>query len=93
MEKYLDLDVTQASSFYTQEEYNSVRKDIIAAHQLLRSKQGSGNDFLGWLDLPVEYDKKRAHRYFDCWKKDSVTVSGSFSYWYRWILFRGKGSD
>ena len=58
MEKYLDLDVTQASSFYTQEEYNSVRKDIIAAHQLLRSKQGSGNDFLGWLDLPVEYDKK-----------------------------------
>ncbi len=58
MEKYLDLDVTQASSFYTQEEYNSVRKDIIAAHQLLRSKQGAGNDFLGWLDLPVEYDKK-----------------------------------
>ena len=58
MEKYLDLDVTQASSFYTQEEYNSVRKDIIAAHQLLRSNQGSGNDFLGWLDLPVEYDKK-----------------------------------
>ncbi len=58
MEKYLDLDVTQASSFYTQEEYNSVRKDIIAAHQLLRSKQGAGNNFLGWLDLPVEYDKK-----------------------------------
>lgn len=58
MEKYLDLDVTQASSFYIQEEYNSVRKDIIAAHQLLRSKQGAGNDFLGWLDLPVEYDKK-----------------------------------
>ena len=28
-----------------------------SARQLLLSKQGAGNDYLGWIDLPVDYDK------------------------------------
>lgn len=28
-----------------------------AAHELVRTKSGAGSDFLGWLDLPVNYDK------------------------------------
>ncbi|MDE5545991.1 MAG: glucose-6-phosphate isomerase, partial [Anaeroplasmataceae bacterium] len=43
---------------FNEKEYDSVKNDILAAHQLLRSKQGAGNDYIGWLDLPVEYDKK-----------------------------------
>ncbi|MDE7384239.1 MAG: glucose-6-phosphate isomerase [Anaeroplasmataceae bacterium] len=58
MEKYLDLDISQTKPFFNEKEYDSVKKDILAAHQLLRSKQGAGNDYIGWLDLPVEYDKK-----------------------------------
>lgn len=58
MKKFLNLDVSQTSQFYSKEEYDSVKTEILAAHKLLRSKQGAGNDFLGWLDLPVEYDKK-----------------------------------
>ena len=58
MEKYLDLDISQTKPFFKDKEYESVRKDILAAHKLLRSKQGAGNDYIGWLDLPVEYDKK-----------------------------------
>ncbi|MBD5390866.1 glucose-6-phosphate isomerase [bacterium] len=58
MEKYLDLDISQTKSFFNSKEYESTKKDILAAHKLLRSKQGAGNDFLGWLDLPVEYNKE-----------------------------------
>ena len=58
MEKYLDLDISQTKPFFNEKEYESVKKDILAAHKLLRSKQGAGNDYIGWLDLPIEYDKK-----------------------------------
>ena len=58
MEKYLDLDISQTKPFFNEKEYSAVQKDILAAHKLLRSKQGAGNDYIGWLDLPVEYDKK-----------------------------------
>lgn len=57
MEKYLELDITQAKPFFEEKEYKAIAKEITAAHSLLRSKKGAGNDFLGWLDLPVEYDK------------------------------------
>ncbi|MDE6656350.1 MAG: glucose-6-phosphate isomerase [Anaeroplasmataceae bacterium] len=57
MEKYLDLDISQTKPFFKEKEYESVQKDILAAHKLLRSKQGAGNDYIGWLDLPVDYDK------------------------------------
>ena len=29
-----------------------------AAHEIVRSGKGAGSDFLGWLDLPVNYDKE-----------------------------------
>ncbi|MCM1131525.1 MAG: glucose-6-phosphate isomerase [Roseburia sp.] len=58
MEKYLDLDISQTKPFFNEKEYSAVQKDIVAAHKLLRSKKGAGNDYIGWLDLPVDYDKK-----------------------------------
>ena len=32
----------------------AVEKEVAAAHNTLTEKNGPGNDFLGWLDLPVE---------------------------------------
>ncbi len=32
------------------------------AHSMLHEKTGAGNDFLGWIDLPVEYDKDEFER-------------------------------
>lgn len=32
------------------------------AHQMLHDKTGAGNDFLGWIDLPVDYDKEEFSR-------------------------------
>ena len=35
---------------------------IAGAHETLVNKSGAGNDFLGWIDLPVDYDKAEFDR-------------------------------
>ncbi|MGN0557624.1 MAG: glucose-6-phosphate isomerase [Acutalibacteraceae bacterium] len=46
-----------AAPFIAQHEYDAIKPQVKAAHELLESRQGPGNDFLGWIDLPVDYDK------------------------------------
>ncbi len=62
MKKYLKLDISQTKSFYSEEEFLEIAKEIEAAHALLRAKTGAGNDYLGWLDLPVAYDQEEVQR-------------------------------
>lgn len=50
-------DYSKALSFISEEEVELIRPQVEAAKELLISKKGAGNDFLGWLDLPVDYDK------------------------------------
>ena len=40
----------------------AVEKDIFAAHQTLTEGSGEGNDFLGWLELPVEKETEEIRR-------------------------------
>ena len=54
-EKYL-------SDFITEEEINCLAPSAIEAHQRLINSTGAGNDFLGWLNLPVNYDKEEFAR-------------------------------
>ncbi len=48
--------------FISDEEYQAIAPQISAAHDLLHSKTGLGNDFTGWVDLPVDYDKEEFER-------------------------------
>ena len=50
------------SSFVTDEEIFSFQDKITAAHAALHNKTGVGNDFTGWVDLPVDYDKEEFDR-------------------------------
>lgn len=43
-------------------EVDNMRPHIMAAHQMLHEKTGAGNDFLGWIDLPIAYDKNEFER-------------------------------
>jgi len=43
-------------------EVDYMQAHVNAAHELLNSKTGAGNDFLGWVDLPVNYDKDEFNR-------------------------------
>lgn len=51
-----------ADKFINSHELDAVRAQITAVHQLLTTKSGLGNDFLGWVDLPVNYDKEEFER-------------------------------
>ena len=39
-----------------------LKAQVEAAHKTLHEKTGLGNDFLGWADLPVNYDKEEFER-------------------------------
>ena len=55
--KSLGFDYSKAMAFFSQEEFNAMRDYVKVAHDMLHNKTGLGNDFLGWVDLPVNYDK------------------------------------
>ncbi len=46
-----------AESFIEKEKLEAIGEEIKSAHEALHNATGKGNDFLGWVDLPVNYDK------------------------------------
>lgn len=51
-----------AQSIVTPEDINAIAEKSVAAMDTLMNKTGEGNDFLGWIDLPTEYDKEEFER-------------------------------
>lgn len=51
-----------AADFLRENDLKGLEQQVEAAHKLLADKSGLGNDFLGWLDLPVDYDKEEFSR-------------------------------
>lgn len=51
-----------ALDFVRQEEIDFMKPSIEMAHNLLHTKKGPGNEFLGWVDLPQNYDKEEFDR-------------------------------
>ena len=49
----IKLNDKYVSTFISSHEYTHIQSQITTAAKLLREKNGAGNDFLGWLDLPV----------------------------------------
>lgn len=39
------------------EELKAIEPEVLRAHNLLHNATGAGADFLGWVDLPIQYDK------------------------------------
>ena len=56
------FDYSKASGFVSEGEIKNMQKLAEAAKETLVSKSGAGNDFLGWIDLPVDYDKEEFAR-------------------------------
>ena len=50
------------AGFVRDAEFSAIWPQVQAAHDLLESRTGPGNDFLGWVDLPVNYDKEEFAR-------------------------------
>ncbi|MEE1242856.1 glucose-6-phosphate isomerase [Frisingicoccus sp.] len=56
------FDYSKTSSFIREGEVELMKKLVEDAKEVLVSKSGAGNDFLGWIDLPVDYDKEEYAR-------------------------------
>lgn len=48
--------------FICDDELFSIKNDVVKAVNTLKNRNGKGNDFLGWIDLPVNYDKDEFSR-------------------------------
>lgn len=57
MRKGLSLDLSKVEPFLEETEIDRMESMVKAVHEDLHNRTGAGSDFLGWVDLPVNYDK------------------------------------
>ena len=60
--KKLSLNYANLCGFVTDEEIKSMAGAVEKAHNTLTQGTGEGNDFLGWLNLPFDYDREEFER-------------------------------
>ena len=58
----LSLDLSNVSSFVSEEKLMGMEAEVKAAVKTLEEGTGAGNDFLGWINLPTDYDKEEFDR-------------------------------
>ena len=64
----------QLNSLISDEIIRSYQKDVTRINKMIDEKTGAGNDFLGWVDWPVDYDKEELKRII----KDAQYVRDNF---------------
>ena len=82
----LSLNFSYAESFVGEDKIKSIQPEVCKAVDMLKNGSGKGSDYLGWLDLPVDYDKEEFARIKQCAekiKKDSdvlvvLGIGGSY---------------
>ncbi len=83
---HIRFDYSKALSFFGEHEITYLQDAVKVAHHSLHEKTGAGNDYLGWIDLPIDYDKEEFARIVksaDKIKNDSdillvVGIGGSY---------------
>lgn len=59
---HISFDYSKVTPFVSAHELDYMQNQITAADSALRNGTGAGNDFLGWIDLPANYDKEEFAR-------------------------------
>lgn len=59
---HIRFDYSNALSFFGEHELEQMSALVEVCHRVLHEGTGAGNDFLGWIDLPVNYDKEEFAR-------------------------------
>ncbi|RAV21454.1 glucose-6-phosphate isomerase [Paenibacillus contaminans] len=58
----ISFDYSHALSFIGQHEVDYLSEYVNAAHRMLHEKDGPGSDYMGWVDLPLQYDQEEFAR-------------------------------
>ncbi|SHM91915.1 glucose-6-phosphate isomerase [Gracilibacillus kekensis] len=59
---HVRFDYEKALTFFGEHELDYLKEPVKLAHEMVHNKTGAGNDFLGWVDLPTDYDKEEFAR-------------------------------
>lgn len=86
MSNKITLDLSKLNPYVGAHEVSYMTEMVKTAHNMLHNKTGAGSDFLGWVDLPVNYDKEefaRIKQAAEKIKKDSdvlivIGIGGSY---------------
>ncbi|MGG4145867.1 glucose-6-phosphate isomerase [Paenibacillus algorifonticola] len=62
MSKTVHFDYSKALTFIGQNEIDNLTQQVRLAHDQLHNGTGTGSDYLGWIDLPENYDKEEFAR-------------------------------
>ena len=90
----IQVDISPVMHEISQATLDAMEPRVRAAHETLVSRTGAGNDFLGWLDLPVDYDKEEFARIQkaakkspiprSCWSSASAAAIWAPGRWWSW---------
>lgn len=58
----IKLEIQHLADFTAPEEFEAAAPQVKLAHEMLHSGSGLGSDFLGWVNLPTDYDKEEFAR-------------------------------
>ncbi|WP_243387657.1 glucose-6-phosphate isomerase [Bacillus kexueae] len=83
---HVRFDYSKALSFFQEHEVTYLQDFVKVAHHSIHEKTGAGSDFLGWVDLPNNYDREefaRIQKSADKIKSDSdvllvIGIGGSY---------------
>ncbi|OAS87089.1 MULTISPECIES: glucose-6-phosphate isomerase [Metabacillus] len=59
---HVRFDYSNALTFFNEHEITYLRDFVKVAHHSIHEQTGAGSDFLGWVDLPTNYDKEEFSR-------------------------------
>ncbi len=62
MSSRVTFDYSRTANVIAEGEIASMKAIAETAKEILVSRSGAGNDYLGWIDLPVDYDKEEFER-------------------------------
>ncbi len=86
MANKVTFDYSTAGKFVQASEIEMIKCAALSAKETLMNRTGAGKDYLGWIDLPVDYDKEefaRIEKAAEKIKKDSevllvIGIGGSY---------------
>ncbi|MGY0400780.1 glucose-6-phosphate isomerase [Carnobacterium jeotgali] len=66
---HIEFDYSNVEKFVQPHEITNLQQQVTTADEMLRKGTGAGNEYLGWIDLPTNYDKEEFARIKEAAKK------------------------